>query len=226
MEKRSGAASATAIGLTSVDIARITGLYDQRLAEHGLDVRTVGWGTKSEQEMRFDVLCRGLDLRGKRVLDLGCGLGDFVSYAEAKYGGDFNYCGMDISEKLITAARQRFDGPKRDFIVGTLTPHSDIGEFDVTLLSGTLTFKVTDNIATMKNILTSAWSRSTEAVCCNFMTAYADFTLDKNFHYSPEEVFALSKTLTRFVSLYHDYDLWEFTIQLHRKPALKRAKNI
>ena len=86
MEKRSGAASATAIGLTSVDIARITGLYDQRLAEHGLDVRTVGWGTKSEQEMRFDVLCRGLDLRGKRVLDLGCGLGGKLFADTSRHG--------------------------------------------------------------------------------------------------------------------------------------------
>lgn len=223
MEERPRSA-AEAIGLTPDDYTRLTGLYDGRLAEHGISVKTVGWGSVSDQHMRFEVLCRGLNLSGLRVLDIGCGLGDFVPWAEQQYGPDFHYTGIDLSPDLISAARQRFDNqPHRSFIAGTLTPDSDIGEFDVTVLSGTLTFKTADNLATMRSVLASAWARSRVAVCSNFMTSYADTQLEKNFHYSPEQVFGFAKSLSRHVVLHHDYDLYEFTVQVFREPTLKRA---
>lgn len=212
-----------AIGLTADDYTRLTGLYDGRLAEHGVNVKTVGWGSVADQHMRFEVLCRGLDLKGRRVLDIGCGLGDFVPWAESKFGSDFDYLGIDLSEDLIKAARQRFGSEARRFMAGTLTPDLNIGEFDIAVLSGTLTFKTADNMATMHSVLTSAWQRCQVAVCSNFMTSYADSQLEKNFHYSPEQIFTFAKSLSRFVVLHHDYDLYEFTVQVLREPSLKRA---
>ncbi len=222
MEERPQSA-AEAIGLTADDYTRLTGLYDGRLAEHGVSVQTVGWGSVADQHMRFEVLCRGLDLKGLRILDIGCGLGDFVPWAEGKFGADFDYVGMDLSSDLIAAARQRFGSERRQFIAGTLTPESEVGEFDVIVLSGALTFKTADNMATMRSVLGSAWARCSEAVCCNFMTSYADSQLEKNFHYSPEQVFGFAKSLSRFVVLHHDYDLYEFTVQVLRQPSLKRS---
>lgn len=222
MEKCAGAFAVESIGLTSADFARLTELYENRLLEHGLDAKTVGWGSRSDQSMRFEVLCRGLDLRGKRVLDIGCGLGDFVPWAEEKYGADFDYLGVDLSRGLIIAAQERFTRPRRQFLVGTLTPDRKIGEFDITVLSGALTFKTKNNIATMRTILSRAWDHSREAMCCNFMSSYVDSQTRKNFHYSPEKLFSFAKTLSRFVTVHHDYDLWEFTLQVFREPALKR----
>ena len=223
MEKCTGVAEAEAIGLTALDVERLTELYHGRLEELGADVRTVGWSSRSDQHLRFEVLCRGLDLRGKRVLDVGCGLGDFIPWAEEKFGSDFNYVGMYLSGGLVLAAREQFGGKRRQFVEGTLTPGSSIGEFDITLLSGTLTFRTSDNISTMQSLLSCAWDRSREAVCSNFMTRYADTALEKNFHYQPEQVFAFAKSLSRFVALHHDYDLWEFTVQVLRQPTLART---
>lgn len=222
MEERPTTA-ATAVGLTNDDYARLTGLYDGRLAEHGISVKTVGWRSESDQQMRFEVLCRGLDLTGKRVLDIGCGLGDFIPWAEAKYGADFDYVGMDLSPGLVKTAGERFPGGRRRFIAGTLTRDSDLGEFDIAILSGTLTFKTADNMATMRSILSSAYALCREAVCSNFMTSYADSQLEKNYHYSPEDIFTFAKSLSRFIVLYHDYDLYEFTVQVLRQPSLKRS---
>jgi SAM-dependent methyltransferase len=223
MEERPRSA-AEAIGLTADDYTRLTGLYDGRLAEHGVSVKTVGWGSVSDQHMRFEVLCRNLDLKGLRILDIGCGLGDFVPWAEEKYGTDFHYTGIDLSADLVKAAALRFGGKSnRKFIATTLAPNTDIGEFDVAVLSGTLTFKTADNLATMRSVLSSAWQCSRVAVCSNFMTSYADSQLEKNFHYSPEAVFGFAKSLSRHVTLHHDYDLYEFTVQVFREPTLKRA---
>ena len=41
------------------------------------------------------------------------------------------------------------------------------------------------------------------------------FRKRKIFHYKPEEIFSFSKEITKYVSLYHDYPLFEFTIQLN-----------
>ena len=174
--------------------------------------------------MRFEVLCRGLDLRGKRILDIGCGLGDFVPWAEGKFGPDFDYLGMDLSEGLVKVARSRFESPRRQFVADTLSSKIHSESFDIAVLSGTLTFKTSDNLATMGSLLENAWRVSKEAVCCNFMTKYCDFQLEKNYHYSPEDVFRHAKSFSQFVNLIHDYELYEFTIQIFHAAAVKRQK--
>lgn len=178
----------------------------------------MGWGTLQGQALRFEVLCRQLNLQGQRVLDIGCGLGDFVPWAEARYGADFEYVGIDLAEDLIGAAQARFGGPGRKFIADTLGPDSRIGDFDIVISSGAMSFRISDNIKTMRRLLSEAWARTRQALCVNFLSTYVDFELEKNFHYSPEEVFAFAKTLSRWVMLHHDYPLYEFTIQVFRQP--------
>ena len=217
MEKRLPTA-AHAIGLTEQDCARLSELYDGRFAEHGTDVRTVGWGSTKGQALRFEVLCRGLSLEGMRVLDIGCGLGDFVPWAEHRFGDNFDYVGMDLAADLIRSAQNRLGGPRRQFIADTMGPETNVGNFDVIVLSGTLTFKTSDNLATMKSLLSNAYARCRGSLCANFMSTYADSQLEKNFHYSPEQVFAFAKTLSPYVALHHDYPLYEFTIQISRQP--------
>jgi len=210
--------AALELGLTSGDFDRLTGLYNGRLAELGHDVRTVGWSSAASQALRFSVLCRGLDLAGRRILDIGCGLGDFVPWAEGVHGTDFDYVGLDLAADLVAAAQSRHGGDRRRFIADTLAQGSDLGAFDVIVLSGTLTFRTADNRATMQSLLTRAFACCRGTVCANFMSSYADRQLEKNFHFVPEDVFGFAKTLTPYVTLYHDYPLYEFTVQLHRQP--------
>ena len=57
---------------------------------------------------------------------------------------------------------------------------------------------------------------SKDVLSVNFLSKYVDFELEKNYHYSPEEMFNFSKEITKKVNLYHDYPLYEFTIQLKK----------
>lgn len=222
MEERTRLAAAE-LGIAESDVENIRALYNGRYAIHGTGVETVGWGSKSDQEMRFEVLCRGLDLRGKRILDIGCGLGDFVAYARQRFDGDIDYVGIDLAQDLIEAARQQYGNSRTSFHVATMSEDADLGEFDIAVMSGTLTFRTQDNMETMRRMLGLAYRRCREALCVNFLTSYADFQLEKNFHYSPEAVFSFAKTLSRFVTLHHDYELYEFTVQILRAPSLKRV---
>lgn len=206
--------------MSETDKARLLDLYHGRLAELGDDVRTVGWRSADDQRLRFSVLCRSLDLRGKRVLDVGCGLGDLVPFLEETYGPDFDYIGIDIAPNLVARAQERFGGPRRTFIATDLLSADahPIDPVDVAMLSGALTFKVADNMTLATAMIHRMWGLASEAVALNFMSSYVDFQLDKNFHYRPEDMFAVGKALTRWVTLHHDYPLFEFTLQLLRKP--------
>ena len=64
--------------LKPFDTSKTAALYNDRYNEFGNDVRTVGWGSQQDQILRFEVLFRGFDPRGKTILDIGCGLGDLV----------------------------------------------------------------------------------------------------------------------------------------------------
>jgi SAM-dependent methyltransferase len=196
-----------------IDTNKAAELYNKRFDELGRNIKTVGWGSIKDQELRFDVLFRGLDPTGKAILDVGCGLGDLVPYLEQRTGGNFSYIGVDVAGKLISDAQKNHGIDKRSFYVGDLLS-VDVAPVDIAVMSGALSFKV-DGIETYAyEIMEKMFALSGEAACLNFLTSYVDFELEKNQHYQPETVFTKAKALSKNVNLFHDYPLYEFTIQV------------
>lgn len=196
---------------------QIAALYDDRLDETGDDVGTVGWGSRADQALRFALLLRDVDVRGRRVLDVGCGLGDLVAHLDAVTSGDFDYTGIDIATRLVDRARELRGGDRRRFLVAEL---ADLGDeqFDVVLCSGALTVETGANEVYARAAMSRMFAVSSDVVAVNFLSSYVDFEAPKNHHFDPSELFRFAKTLTPYVALLHDYPLWEFTLQLRRRP--------
>jgi SAM-dependent methyltransferase len=209
--------------LNSKDRQRIVQLYEGRLAQFGYDVRTLGWGSKPDQWLRFSVLCRGLDLSNKRILDVGCGFGDFVEFLCEGGHRDFKYVGVDIAPGLVKEAQRRHGGRDLEFIAADILEEREFGEFDIVVSSGALSFHVSDNMALAKTMLAKMFGISREVVAVNFLSSYVDYQLAKNFHYQPETIFSFARSLTRWVCLYHDYPLYEFTLQMLRSHSVEKA---
>lgn len=188
-------------------------LYNSRYNQFGRDIKTVGWGSSKDQQIRFDILFRGIDPKGKTILDVGCGLGDLVPYLENITGGDFNYIGIDIAEKLLEDAKKIYGENRKAFYIGDIFS-IDLPQVDISILSGALSFKI-DGIETYAYAsMHKMFDISKEAACLNFLSKYVDFELEKNQHYSPETIFTKAKSISRKVNMYHDYPLYEFTIQI------------
>lgn len=200
--------------LTYIEQQNIAELYEERYKEYGQNHKTVGWGSREDQMLRFDVLSRNLSLAGKNILDVGCGFGDFVTYLNKHLNNDFSYTGIDIAPSLVAEAKSKYSQPNIRFVCSEILNFDEGQKYDVIILSGALSYKVEDNIGYTKAVLTRLFELSNDVLSVNFLSTYVDYQAEKNFHYSPEAIFSFAKTLTPRVVLYHDYPLWEFTVQM------------
>ncbi len=199
--------------MSKIDITKAAALYNDRYDLYGNNLKTVGWGTSEDQILRFEILFRGLNPKGKTILDVGCGLGDLIDYLDKVTNGDFYYIGVDIAEKLISSAKEKYFRPNVKFYVGDV--FLDVfNPVDITVLSGALSFKTTGIEEYAYETMKRMFELSKEAACLNFLSKYVDFEAEKNQHYIPEIMFMKAKEFTKRVVIYHDYPLYEFTIQL------------
>jgi len=79
------------------------------------------------QTAKIDLLCRKLGLQpGMRVLDIGCGWGNFARYAASKYG--VHVVGLTVSKEQAALARQRCVGLPVEIVLEDYRNYS--GSFD------------------------------------------------------------------------------------------------
>ena len=191
--------------------------YDDRYRVQGDSIASVGWSSVESQDLRFRMLLRDVDCSKKVMLDVGCGLGDLIPFL-TKEGFEFCYIGIDISSELIKAAQEKYKDNKKVLFIETdmLNFDSNSHHVDISVLSGTLSHKIEGNMTYAKAVIEKMFQSSTEVAALNFMSSYVDFKHEKNFHYNPEEMFSFGKTLTKKVNLFHDYPLYEFTLQIFK----------
>lgn len=115
-----------------------TGYSDRRLHEYDQPVRlsTVG--------RIVDKLYPAGALLGKRVLDIGCGTGDFVSLLRER-GAEVT--GVDISERAIERAADRFEGD-----AGVTLQHGDLATIEL----GVGKFHLITGVTVMQHIVDEA----------------------------------------------------------------------
>lgn len=206
------------VGATETDLHRIASFYNERCKELGDDIGSVGWKDKESQFLRFEMLFRELSVKGKKILDLGCGFGNLIEYLDNKADGNFTYIGVDISKAHLEIARQKYTKHNVEFREGDISGLSfEESEVDIVVESGMLSYKLSDNMEYTEKVLRESYRIASEAVSFNFLTDRVDYELEKNFHYSPEKLLVTALELTPDVCLYNDYPLYEFTLVLKKR---------
>jgi SAM-dependent methyltransferase len=190
-------------------------LYEDRYAAMGYDMRTIGWKGHEDQQLRFDILCDVGDLSSKRVCDVGCGFGDLYDYLGRRFDG-VRYTGIDLVPSLVEKAREL--RPGIDFRTCDILQDGLADRFDYFLLSGALNYKVEANMTLTRDMLAAMFERADEGIAVNFLTSYVNYEHPRNFHHNPEAVFTLARSMTRWVTIRHDYPLWEFTLFMYKNP--------
>ncbi len=193
----------------------IIALYEERYAKLGHDVNTLGWNATTDQMLRFEVLSDIGDLSNSSVCDVGCGFGDLAPYLDGRFT-DVTYTGIDITPSLVAQASEL--RPDARFLCQDILADDFAERHDWFVLSGALNYRLEDNLAFSQRMLERMFALCERGVAINFLSSYVNFERELNYHHEPEAMFRFAKGLTRWVTLRHDYPLWEFTLYLYKSP--------
>ncbi len=124
------------------------------------------------------------------------------------------YTGYDISAEMLDAARSVRRRPASD--VGSAA--KDVTEIaDYTFVSGTFNVRMDASEAAwqayVEDKLRQLAERSRRGFAFNLLTTYVDWRKDDLFYADPAHFFGFCReNISRYVTLLHDYPLYEWTI--------------
>lgn len=192
--------------------------YEEQLLRHGPTARGMDWKDSDSQELRFRLLCDVCDLDGRSVHEVGAGAGHLCAYLE-KRGVRAEYSGCDLSPRMVEAARGLHPGvqfEERDILIDP--PQR---RYDVVLCSGLFHVKLDHPDGEWRDFVDSLvrcmYAMCDHSIAFNLMTDQVDFRADPLFYANPAEVLEFCRReLSRYVTIRHDYDLYEFTTYVYR----------
>jgi SAM-dependent methyltransferase len=201
-------------------LERVAHYYAEKLRAFGATPRGVDWNSADSQALRFSRLLQVVEPDGEvSINDYGCGYGALVDHLEAA-GRPLTYCGFDISEPMIGAARARHAGSTR---CSFIADPARLLPADYTVASGIFNVKLDHPVDAWREYVLQTLaileSLSTRGFAFNMLSTYSDLEKrrDDLFYADPLLMFDVCKR--RFsprVSLLHDYPLYEFTVIVRR----------
>ena len=192
--------------------------YEDKVRRFGYDHRGLGFRNRSSQEKRFEALVSLGDFHGRRLLDVGCGFGDFLAFLKAR-GIDPVYTGLDLCEPMVARGRERFAGAEARFLVGDVLEHAPDQPYDFVVASGIFGL---DAVGARERIRPTVermfeWARVGAAV--NFLSRRSPAPAAARVYVDPAELLQLGLLLTPAVRLDHTYLPNDFTLHLYKTPA-------
>jgi SAM-dependent methyltransferase len=200
--------------------------YSKRLAQFGEDPRTLGWDTHAHQWTRFAATTAVVDFRGRAVLDIGCGLGDFRVFLEDRGITPSSYAGVDINDDLLAVGRRRFPDSPFDRRNVVLEPYTG-PVCDVAVMLGLVNFRLKDldNYDYAARAIDAAFGSCREALVLDMLSSRRtpDYPEeDFVFYFDPARMLDVALARTPYVHLHHAYPALpqrEFMLVLRKSPA-------
>ncbi|HVZ80123.1 MAG TPA: class I SAM-dependent methyltransferase [bacterium] len=202
-------------GFSRKDLTRLEAYYRAQLEGHAAPERRVGWNGPHSQQVRFEALALVGDLRGRTILDVGCGLGAFWGYLKKKRV-QADYTGVDLFPNVIAEARRHYPGARFEARVLTARPYR-ARSFDYAFLSGVFNVKVKDNWAYMRSLLKCVLKQTRKAVAFNVLNAEAGLKEKDRFTVRSEDLVSFGRKLdVSKVGLLDHYHPMDLTLFLYR----------
>jgi len=198
----------------------IISVFDRTLMMHGDRSDAVGWSSGG-QALRYQEMLEVGDVRNSKVLDFGCGKGDFYGFL-TEMGLQVEYSGFDINEKLIHHAEQKY--PAIDFSVFDIDREALDEDFDYIFLCGVFNLKVNGIDLVIKNTLTTLFQHCKKSLVFNALSSHEPHK-DVQLHYSnPEDIYNFAvKNLSPNVSLRQDRIPYDFTLFVYKDSARNKT---
>ncbi len=199
---------------------RIADHYRTLIREYGDSVESVQYSSRESQFRRFAVLAQIGELRGKKILDFGCGMADFHTYLVNQGQTPAHYTGVDLVDDFFPYARSK--------VPGGLFCHPDAlkdARFDYAFVSGVFNNRQRGNRRFWQTTIKALFDRCDLGVAFNLMSTHVDYRDPGLFYEDPAQAFNFVKRkVSPFVTLRHDYVPkegsvpFEFALYAYRAP--------
>lgn len=196
--------------------------YEVQLKEHGASPLGVLWADQEAQNLRFKLLAKVLEPnthhKGLTINDLGCGYGAFFEFLKdmpSMQGG--HYYGYDISEDMITTAKQRINEPHGTFLKSSTATQ----KADYSFASGTFNMKGTMSeeqwTQYVKESLLTLFSQSARGMAFNLLDKKKNERQEWLYYADAEEFVEYCRSnLSPNVELVDSHPLNDCTILVHK----------
>lgn len=170
------------------DILQIIKKYYEANMDKGLpDYSMLGWESEEAQALRFEMLAANVPLQGRKILDVGCGVGNLAEYL-GRRSIQSDYTGVDILQSMICRAKEKKLGAR--FL------HCDIfkenpfknEKFDVVYSSGIFNLNLSNNMEFLRRAIDTFLDLSDGIVAFNLLSNKSLDKEDKYFYYDMEKV--------------------------------------
>jgi len=192
---------------------RIANYYQDLVQKYGHDPRACDYGRPQSQEIKFRVLSEAMPVKGRSVLDVGCGFADFHRFLRDRFG-EVRYSGIDVCPAMVEEAR-RLD-PHCEVKLANILDASIRERFDLVTANGIFYLLGDEAWPTMREIVRRMYAVAEHAVAFNSLSSWAEDKDPGEFYADPAEVLQFCRTLTPWVVLRHDYHPRDFTIYMYK----------
>ena len=210
----------TSASLPDLETAR---WYEDKVRRFGFDHRGLGFRSRSSQEKRFEALLALGDFDGRRLLDVGCGFGDFLQFLLDR-GIHPVYTGLDICEPMVRHCRERFAGLGARFVAADVLEHVPQGTYDFVVASGIFGLDSPGVRERIAPTLARMCGWATAGCAANFLSIRPAAQAEARVYVDPAEALRIGLTLTPAVRLDHSYLPNDFTLYMFPTPAWEAEK--
>ncbi len=185
--------------------------YEPRLAKYGEGYEILDWESRDAQFKRFEVLTDNIDLTGKKLLDVGCGIGDLYGFLK-KRRIPVQYYGVDILKEMTTRAESLH--PEGKFFCGNLFDRRMFGkkQFDVVFASGLFSLNLGNNESFLTKALPVLFEYAKEYVVFNLLDESASIHGNTYYFFNGKEVLHRVRRYARSARCLSRYLPGDFTV--------------
>ena len=200
--------------------------YEECLEKYGDSHLGVDWPNIEAVDKRYKVMIDiikfdALNLTSSTLLDFGCGTAHLLEYIKKNQYSDIKYSGLDISQKFVDVAQNKF--PDIDFYnIDIFENKSSIPTFDYIVMNGVFTEKRELTFDQMweyfTKLISLVYEKSIKGIAFNVMSKNVDWEREDLFHVSHDLLSEfLCKNLSRNYIIRNDYGLFEYTVYVLKK---------
>jgi len=196
--------------------------WDDRARREATDCERVDMSRRT-QRMRFERFLLAHDLRGRSILDVGCGVGDLWEHLCAR-GIACDYHGVDLSGEMAARAKARF--PEATFETANVLDWDDAPRFDYVIAIGVHNVKVEGARELLERLTRKQFALARVAAHLSLLTDRYDKFGPQAMPWRAEEVLGLGLSITPYVTLRHDYLPNDFAVTLYREALIDTRKDL